>query len=61
MVTLTEGKNREIRKVFDHIDCKVNRLVRVSYGPFQLGALQPGEVREVTRKVMKEQLGKFSE
>lgn len=58
MVTLTEGKNREIRKVFDHIDCKVNRLIRVSYGPFQLGGLNPGEVREVPGKIMREQLGK---
>jgi 23S rRNA pseudouridine2605 synthase len=58
MVTLTEGKNREIRKVFDHIDCKVSRLIRVAYGPFQLGALTPGEIKEVPRKVLLEQLGK---
>jgi 23S rRNA pseudouridine2605 synthase len=58
MVTLTEGKNREIRKVFDHIGCKVSRLIRVSYGPFQTGNLKPGELREVPRKVLMEQLGK---
>ena len=58
MVTLTEGKNREIRKVFDHIDCKVSRLIRVAYGPFQLGSLNPGEIKEVPRKVLLEQLGK---
>jgi len=60
MVTLTEGKNREIRKVFEHIDCKISRLIRVSYGPFQLGALNPGEIKEVPRKVLLEQLGNKS-
>lgn len=58
MVTLTEGKNREIRKVFDHIGCKVSRLIRVSYGPFQIGSLKPGELREVPHKVVREQIGK---
>lgn len=58
MITLAEGKNREIRKVFEHIGCKVSRLIRVSYGPFQLGNLKPGEIKEVPRKVMKEQLGR---
>jgi 23S rRNA pseudouridine2605 synthase len=57
MVTLTEGKNREIRKVFDHIDCRVSRLIRVAYGPFQLGSLKPGELREVPGKILREQLG----
>jgi len=60
MITLTEGKNREIRKVFEHIGCKVSRLIRVSYGPFQLGNLKPGEVKEVQRKVLLEQLGSDS-
>lgn len=46
-VTLHEGKNREIRRVFAHFDLPVSRLIRVQYGPFTLGALQPGEVREV--------------
>ena len=44
---LTEGKNREIRKLFEHFGCVVNRLVRLQYGPFTLGDLQPGEIREV--------------
>jgi 23S rRNA pseudouridine2605 synthase len=57
MVTLTEGKNREIRKVFDYIDCRISRLVRVSYGPFQLSGLAPGEVREVPGKILREQIG----
>jgi 23S rRNA pseudouridine2605 synthase len=56
-VTLTEGKNREIRKVMKFIDLEVTRLIRVSYGPFQLGSLKKGEVREVAGKVLKEQLG----
>lgn len=46
-VTLTEGKNREIRKLVEHFGCVVNRLIRVQYGPFHLGDLQAGEVREV--------------
>lgn len=57
LVTLTEGKNREIRKVFEHIGCKVSRLIRLSYGPFQLGNLKPGEIKEVPRKMLKEQIG----
>ena len=44
---LTEGKNREIRKLFDHFGCVVNRLVRLQYGPFFLDDLTPGDIREV--------------
>ncbi len=58
MVSLTEGKNREIRKIFEHFGCQVSRLIRVSYGPFQLGALPKGEVKEVTGKVLKSFIGK---
>lgn len=57
LVTLTEGKNREIRKVMKALGLEVNRLIRLSYGPFQLGSLKEGEVREVPQKVLKEQLG----
>lgn len=57
MITLSEGKNREIRKVMKHLGLDVARLIRLSYGPFQLGALKPGEVKEVPGKVLKEQLG----
>jgi 23S rRNA pseudouridine2605 synthase len=53
VVALKEGKNREIRKIFEHFDCKVNRLIRLSYGPFQLGSLPRGEVKEVSWKVLK--------
>ncbi len=57
MVALTEGKNREIRKVMKHLGLEVSRLIRLSYGPFQLGALKKGEAREVPQKVLREQLG----
>lgn len=46
-VTIFEGKNREIRKVFDFCRLKVNRLIRVGFGPYELGDLQIGEVKEV--------------
>jgi 23S rRNA pseudouridine2605 synthase len=49
-VTLTEGKNREIRKLFEHFGCVVNRLIRTQYGPFHLGSLKAGEVKEVPPK-----------
>lgn len=57
VVTLSEGKNREIRKLMKSIGLEVARLIRLSYGPFQLGNLKKGEVREVPQKVLKEQLG----
>ncbi len=49
-VALKEGKNREIRKVFEHFECQVSRLLRLSYGPFLLGSLPKGDIKEVTRK-----------
>jgi 23S rRNA pseudouridine2605 synthase len=52
-VSLKEGKNREIRKIFEHFGCTVSRLLRLSYGPFALGALPKGEIKEVTGKVLK--------
>ncbi len=59
-VTLREGKNREVRKLFSHFSCEVNRLIRVSYGAFHLGSLKEGELQEVSEKVMKEQLGNWN-
>lgn len=57
-LALTEGKNREVRRVLDAFGLKVNRLIRTSYGPFQLGTLEPGAVEEIPRRVLKDQLGK---
>lgn len=57
-VAITEGKNREVRRVLEAIGLKVNRLIRISYGPFQLGLLEPGKAEEIPRKVVREQLGR---
>lgn len=51
-VTLTEGRNREVRKALDAVGLTVNRLIRISYGPFHLGALRPGQVEEVPAELM---------
>ena len=55
-MTMTEGKNREIRNVMEATGYQVSRLLRLSYGPFELGTLGRGEVMEVTTRTMKEQL-----
>lgn len=60
-VTLNEGKNREVRKVLEAIGLTVNRLIRLSYGPFQLGTLAVGEAEEVGPRVIREQLGRYIE
>lgn len=56
--SITEGKNREIRKVMDHLGLQVNRLIRTAFGPFQLGGLDEGGIEEIPSKQLKEQLGK---
>ena len=56
-LALREGKNREVRRVLEHLGLPVTRLIRLSFGPFQLGNLARGEVAEVPRKVLAEQLG----
>ena len=56
-VSLREGRNREVRRVMEHLGLSVNRLIRVAYGPFQLGNLPRGAVAEVPARVLREQLG----
>ena len=58
-VAITEGKNREIRKVMTALGLSVTRLIRTSYGPFMLGKLERGAVEEVPRRALKESLGAF--
>jgi 23S rRNA pseudouridine2605 synthase len=55
-VALAEGKNREIRKIMEHLDLRVNRLIRLSYGPFQLGKIERSHVDEVPNKILRDQL-----
>ncbi|WP_426010105.1 pseudouridine synthase [Caulobacter sp. DWR2-3-1b2] len=55
-LTLSEGKNREVRRVLESLGLKVNRLIRLSYGPFALGTLMPGQVEEVGPRVIRELL-----
>ncbi|MEM1276806.1 MAG: pseudouridine synthase [Pseudomonadota bacterium] len=54
---LREGRNREIRRAMEALGLTVNRLIRVSYGPFQLGDLKQGEVVEIKQKVIRDQIG----
>ena len=56
-VAIHEGKNREVRRVMEHLGLGVTRLIRTAYGPFQLGSLPRGGVEEVNPKVLREQLG----
>jgi 23S rRNA pseudouridine2605 synthase len=57
LMTLTEGKNREIRNIAQHFGWIVNRLIRLSFGPFSLKELESGDVKEVPASVVKDQLG----
>jgi 23S rRNA pseudouridine2605 synthase len=56
-IAIREGKNREVRKICEHLGLQVNRLIRTSFGPFVLGDLQRGGLEEVPPKVLREQLG----
>ena len=56
-VGIREGKNREVRKVLAHLGLDVNRLIRISFGPFQLLDLKPGQAEPVPRRVLADQLG----
>jgi 23S rRNA pseudouridine2605 synthase len=57
VVSLREGKNREVKRVLENLGLKTNRLIRVSYGPFQLADLPEGDVREIRGRVLRDQLG----
>jgi len=56
-VALREGKNREVKNILAHLGLEVARLIRVSYGPFQLADIKAGEVREIKGRTLREQLG----
>ncbi len=55
-ISLTEGKNREIKKVLQYFGLEVNRLIRVSFGSFVLGGLPSGQIREITKDILKNTL-----
>ena len=57
-LSLREGKNREIRRVMEHLGLTVNRLIRIGFGPFALARLAPGAIEEVPAKALTDMLGK---
>ncbi|KZL27218.1 pseudouridine synthase [Pseudovibrio sp. Ad37] len=56
-IGLREGKNREVKRILEHLDLSVNRLIRISFGPFQLGDLGDSELQEIRGRVLQDQLG----
>jgi 23S rRNA pseudouridine2605 synthase len=56
-IAIREGKNREIRRIMDYLGHKVSRLIRISYGPFQLGDLEDGDIEAIKSRVLTDQLG----
>jgi 23S rRNA pseudouridine2605 synthase len=57
VIGLREGKNREVKNILGSLGLNVNRLIRISFGPFQLGDLPEGSVQEVKGRTLREQLG----
>ncbi len=57
-ISIKEGKNREIRRVMEYLGYSVSRLIRTSYGPFQLGNMEEDDLKEVKQAILREQLGK---
>jgi 23S rRNA pseudouridine2605 synthase len=57
MIGLREGKNREVKRVLEHLGLAVNRLIRISFGPFELGNLPEGAVAELNTRILRDQLG----
>jgi 23S rRNA pseudouridine2605 synthase len=60
-ITLQEGKNREIRRIMEALNLQVNRLIRISYGPFQLGDLPCGDIREIQPAALKQNIPSYFE
>ncbi len=56
-LSIREGKNREVRRIMEHLGLTVNRLIRISFGPFMLGELETGQVEEIKTRILKDQLG----
>ncbi len=59
VVSITEGKNREVRNVMEYLELAVNRLIRISYGPFHLGNLPKGSVLEIKTQMLRQQVPGF--